>query len=257
MVEDSLNSNNNPKTKVANNKPKSVYSWNVIDVQKWLRRHCSDDYQCYVENFVQHDITGANCNPQTDENFESEIQKEINEGNERSLLNEVWEALEIIESIPITFANYSVAWSALEENFKDSGKIVNTHVRAILDFPKLHRECSKDSRKMLNSMTNNLRRTRKVGYTLLIPIIADKFDTFKEWEAYCNRQARRHEDAPGRDTDTASSKTSIFSGPNPEYVRQGVLTNNAVMEDESNNFMRHSTSYLLLLTVEKLGYGTN
>ncbi|XP_023018816.1 sterile alpha motif domain-containing protein aveugle [Leptinotarsa decemlineata] len=57
MVEETINSNNNTKTKVNNNKPKSVYSWNVTDVQKWLRRHCSD-YQCYMENFVQHDITG-------------------------------------------------------------------------------------------------------------------------------------------------------------------------------------------------------
>lgn len=35
-----------------------MYSWNVIDVQKWLRRHCSDYYPQYVEFFIQHDITG-------------------------------------------------------------------------------------------------------------------------------------------------------------------------------------------------------
>lgn len=35
-----------------------MYSWNVIDVQKWLRRHCSDYYLQYVEFFIQHDITG-------------------------------------------------------------------------------------------------------------------------------------------------------------------------------------------------------
>ncbi|CAH1987189.1 unnamed protein product [Acanthoscelides obtectus] len=46
------------QTKATNNRPKSVYSWNVTDVQKWLRRHCSDYYQLYAENFIQHDITG-------------------------------------------------------------------------------------------------------------------------------------------------------------------------------------------------------
>lgn len=40
------------------NKPKSVYLWNVTDVQKWLRRHCSDLYPLYAEKFLQHDING-------------------------------------------------------------------------------------------------------------------------------------------------------------------------------------------------------
>nr|CAH7761553.1 unnamed protein product [Callosobruchus chinensis] len=57
MVEEILNTNSNSKAKTAN-RPKSVYSWNVTDVQKWLRRHCSDCYQLYAENFIQHDITG-------------------------------------------------------------------------------------------------------------------------------------------------------------------------------------------------------
>lgn len=35
-----------------------MYSWNVTDVQKWLRRHCSDYYPLYAEKFLQHDITG-------------------------------------------------------------------------------------------------------------------------------------------------------------------------------------------------------
>ncbi|KAJ8981902.1 hypothetical protein NQ317_007294 [Molorchus minor] len=41
MVEETLNTSNRPKAKTNNNRPKSVYSWNVTDVQKWLRRHCS------------------------------------------------------------------------------------------------------------------------------------------------------------------------------------------------------------------------
>ncbi|XP_066137515.1 protein aveugle [Euwallacea fornicatus] len=55
MVEES-NSNNTKSKKT--NKPKSVYEWNVRDVQNWLRRHCSDYHPLYADNFVQHDITG-------------------------------------------------------------------------------------------------------------------------------------------------------------------------------------------------------
>lgn len=71
MVEEIVNATNKPKVKpiklftyllltITNfqAKPKSVYSWNVTDVQKWLRRHCSDYYPLYAEKFLQHDITG-------------------------------------------------------------------------------------------------------------------------------------------------------------------------------------------------------
>ncbi|EFA08348.1 Protein aveugle-like Protein [Tribolium castaneum] len=59
MVEETLNNINKPKLKAVNyNKPKSVYSWTVVDVQKWLRRHCTDYYALYVDKFIQNDVTG-------------------------------------------------------------------------------------------------------------------------------------------------------------------------------------------------------
>ncbi|KAE8741030.1 hypothetical protein FOCC_FOCC013441 [Frankliniella occidentalis] len=52
-------------------RPRPVYLWSVNDVQKWLRRHCSDYYTLYLDLFIQavlmkmaelsllqHDITG-------------------------------------------------------------------------------------------------------------------------------------------------------------------------------------------------------
>lgn len=56
MVEETLSSVNKPKNKTA--RPRPVYLWTVVDVQKWLRRHCSDYYPLYWDKFQQHDITG-------------------------------------------------------------------------------------------------------------------------------------------------------------------------------------------------------
>jgi len=56
MVEETINTNNKSKYRTA--RPRPVYLWNVLDVQKWLRRHCSDYYQAYHENFLFNDITG-------------------------------------------------------------------------------------------------------------------------------------------------------------------------------------------------------
>ena len=39
-------------------RPKSFYQWSVVDVQKWLRRHCGDYYHLYSEAFLEQDITG-------------------------------------------------------------------------------------------------------------------------------------------------------------------------------------------------------
>jgi len=39
-------------------RPKSVAQWSVVDVQKWLRRHCGDYYHLYCEAFLDQDVTG-------------------------------------------------------------------------------------------------------------------------------------------------------------------------------------------------------
>ena len=40
-------------------RPKSVQQWSVVDVQKWLRRHCGDYYHLYCEAFLEQDVTGT------------------------------------------------------------------------------------------------------------------------------------------------------------------------------------------------------
>lgn len=56
MVEEAVYSSGKPKVKTE--RPRPVYLWTVNDVQKWLRRHCSDYHPLYCELFLQHDITG-------------------------------------------------------------------------------------------------------------------------------------------------------------------------------------------------------
>lgn len=47
----------NFQTKANSSRPRSVYAWTVIDVQKWFKRHCSE-YTEYIDLFAQHEITG-------------------------------------------------------------------------------------------------------------------------------------------------------------------------------------------------------
>uniref|UniRef100_A0A8D8PTN9 Protein aveugle n=1 Tax=Cacopsylla melanoneura TaxID=428564 RepID=A0A8D8PTN9_9HEMI len=56
MVEEVVYSSNKPK--IRTQRPYLVYLWSVADVQKWLRRHCSDYYAKYSDVFQQHEISG-------------------------------------------------------------------------------------------------------------------------------------------------------------------------------------------------------
>ena len=47
----------NPAARPANTqRPKSVQQWSVVDVQKWLRRHCGDYYHLYAESFLEQEV---------------------------------------------------------------------------------------------------------------------------------------------------------------------------------------------------------
>ena len=43
----------------ANNtqRPKNIQQWSVVDVQKWLRRHCGDYYHLYAESFLEQEVS--------------------------------------------------------------------------------------------------------------------------------------------------------------------------------------------------------
>uniref|UniRef100_A0A0A9Z9B1 Protein aveugle n=1 Tax=Lygus hesperus TaxID=30085 RepID=A0A0A9Z9B1_LYGHE len=56
MVEESAYTTSKSKTRTA--RPKPIYLWTVQDVQKWLRRHCSEYYPLYAELFLNNDVTG-------------------------------------------------------------------------------------------------------------------------------------------------------------------------------------------------------
>ena len=38
-------------------RPKNIQQWSVVDVQKWLRRHCGDYYHLYAESFLEQEVS--------------------------------------------------------------------------------------------------------------------------------------------------------------------------------------------------------
>lgn len=109
------------------------------------------------------------------------------------------EVLQTIQAFPISASNYKIAWEALRDRYEKSQLIVRTHVRSILDCPKLTKESAKDLRNLYDNINNNLQALKTLGEaveqwdTLLIPIIIDKLDNTsrRDWERHCTKETAK------------------------------------------------------------------
>lgn len=73
------------------------------------------------------------------------------------------DVLKNIESLPLTDANYKIAWEILTKRYEKGKLIVETHVRKIINFPPLTKESSKDLRNLYNTVHNNLQVLKTLG----------------------------------------------------------------------------------------------
>lgn len=102
------------------------------------------------------------------------------------------EVLEIIKSIEVSDANYSVAWQFLQDRFENKKLIIYNHIRAIFEHPCLISESYKDLRNLYDSVIKHLRSLKSLGENtdawdrLIIYIMCSKFDpiTRRDWETH-------------------------------------------------------------------------
>lgn len=100
------------------------------------------------------------------------------------------QACQIIRSYTITDANYAEAWNALRTRFENKRLIVNSHLKRILDLPKLKLESASALRKCMDSFTESIRALnaldRPTDYwdDLLVYIFVENMDseTRRLWE---------------------------------------------------------------------------
>ncbi|KAG5863647.1 hypothetical protein JTB14_037740 [Gonioctena quinquepunctata] len=90
------------------------------------------------------------------------------------------DVLKTIESLSLTDAKYEVAWQALSKRYEKGKRIVETHVRKIINFPCLTKESSEDLRNSYDTVNNNLQALQILNQpvdtwdAILVPIITDK-----------------------------------------------------------------------------------
>jgi len=100
-------------------------------------------------------------------------------------------ASNVIESITISALNYTIAWSLVQERYKNKQFIIDLHISGIIDHRSLQVESHRGLKTLYETLEGNLRSLENLGIEvhtwdyILVNIIVRKFDeeTRKAWES--------------------------------------------------------------------------
>ncbi|XP_062535559.1 uncharacterized protein LOC134204764 [Armigeres subalbatus] len=101
-------------------------------------------------------------------------------------------ALQLIQSIPISADNYTVAWNLLLKHFQNPSRLKQAYVDALFDFSALKRESVTDLHNLVEKFEANVKVLHQLGEhtehwdILLIRMLSIRLDstTRRDWEEY-------------------------------------------------------------------------
>ncbi|XP_062710550.1 uncharacterized protein LOC134288749 [Aedes albopictus] len=104
------------------------------------------------------------------------------------------EALQEIEAVELSAANYSVAWKALESRYENKKLIVKAHLDALFAVEGMKRESYDGLSNLMSGFEKNLQMLQKIGEdtaawsTILAYMVYSRLDpaTLRQWETHHN-----------------------------------------------------------------------
>lgn len=107
------------------------------------------------------------------------------------------EALQLIQTIPISANNYLVAWNLILDHFQNPARLKQSYVDAIFDFNSLKRESATELHSLVEKFEANVKVLQQLGEKpefwdlLLIRILSTRLDptTRRDWEEYSSTLA--------------------------------------------------------------------
>ncbi|XP_062535630.1 uncharacterized protein LOC134204845 [Armigeres subalbatus] len=102
------------------------------------------------------------------------------------------DALKLIQPIPISATNYTVAWNLLVEHFQNTTRLKSSYVDALFEFPTVKRESANELHSLVERFEANVRILQQLGEQteawdiLLIRMLSSRLDstTRRDWEEY-------------------------------------------------------------------------
>ncbi|XP_055589039.1 toll-like receptor 13, partial [Uranotaenia lowii] len=104
------------------------------------------------------------------------------------------EALQEVNSVELTAANYEVAWAALKNRYENRKLIAKTYLDAIFSVEVMRKESYESLSKLIGDFEKNIKMLEKVGETsegwstLLVYMVCARLDpsTLRHWETHHN-----------------------------------------------------------------------
>lgn len=106
----------------------------------------------------------------------------------------VGDALKLVQTIPISAANYPIAWNLLTDHFQNPARLKQSYLDALFDFPTLKRETATELHSLVEKFEANVKILRQLGERtefwdiILIRMLSIRLDptTRRDWEEYCS-----------------------------------------------------------------------
>jgi diphosphomevalonate decarboxylase len=100
------------------------------------------------------------------------------------------QAFQLVEGLPITTDNYSIAWNLLVDRYENKKLIVATHVRQLLGLKSISKEDVGEMRQFVNSFCGNLNALKALNLEqplediILSQLVVERLDnqTRREWQ---------------------------------------------------------------------------
>nr|CAI5825554.1 unnamed protein product [Callosobruchus analis] len=112
-------------------------------------------------------------------------------------------AAQLVKPTPFIAENYSIAWSALCDEYDNSKVLIHEHVRSLFQLSSIHRENAAELKTLVNQVSQHLtclemlgESRQNLGNLLLTYLIKTKLDTStaQEWEKYDQKGSLSWED---------------------------------------------------------------
>lgn len=102
------------------------------------------------------------------------------------------EALKLIQTIPISNEQYSVAWNLLKDHYQNPRRLKRIYVQSLFDLPVMQRETAADLHSLVEKFQINVKVLKQMGErtehwdVLLIQLLSSRLDTItkRSWEEY-------------------------------------------------------------------------
>nr|CAI5823178.1 unnamed protein product [Callosobruchus analis] len=173
-------------------------------------------------------------------------------------------AAQLVKPTPFIAENYSIAWSALCDEYDNSKVLIHEHVRSLFQLSSIRREHAAELKTLVNQVSQHLtclemlgESRQNLGNLLLTHLIKMKLDnsTAQEWEKYVNKKQRKSQEVLGARVNSSEQKGSLSWEDMKEFLKERaslLRTTEVDCKTDSKKIKSYTPSFPIRITDLKI-----